>query len=161
MRLSATNLRTALVVALMLSFALAGGAVQAQAQGGRPLYERLGGVYPIAAVVDEFLNRLLVSDVLNANPAIDAARKRVPVAGLKFHVTTLVCEVTGGPCKYTGRTMKAAHAQLNITEREWQEMVRVFTGVLTQFNVPAQEQKELLAIVESTKPEIVVAGPAR
>ena len=85
----------------------------------KSLYDRLGGVYPIATVVDDFIDRLLVNGTLNANPAIKEARDRVPAPGLKFHVTALVCEVTGGPCKYTGRDMKTAHAHLNITQREW------------------------------------------
>jgi hemoglobin len=129
----------------------------AQAPSGqKSLYDRLGGVYPIAAVVDEFINRLLVNEVLNANPAIATARTRVPAAGLKFHVTTLVCQATGGPCTYTGRTMKQSHAHLNISDREWREMVRVFQEVLGRFKVPAAEQQELVAIVESTKADIVV-----
>lgn len=61
----------------------------------KTLYERLGGVYSIATVVDDFIERLLVNDVLNANPAIKEARMRVPKAGLKFRVTALVCQATG------------------------------------------------------------------
>ena len=78
------------------------------------LYDRLGGAYAIATVVDDFIERLLVNDTLNANPAILEARQRVPKAGLKFHVTTLVCQATGGPCKYVGRDMKTAHEHLAI-----------------------------------------------
>ncbi|MBI2536163.1 MAG: group 1 truncated hemoglobin, partial [Gemmatimonadetes bacterium] len=82
--------------------------------------------------------------------------------GLKFHVTSLVCAVTGGPCKYVGRGMKEAHAHLNITEREWQAMVADFKVTLDTSKVPAREQQELIKIVESTKAEIVVArGAAR
>ena len=77
------------------------------------LYERLGGAYNIATVVDDFIERLLVNATLNANPAINEARKRVPKAGLKFHVTTLVCEVSGGPCKYTGRAMTPRRSRLD------------------------------------------------
>jgi hemoglobin len=121
------------------------------------LYERLGGAYPIAVVVDEFVERLLVNETLNANAAINEARARVPKAGLKFHVTSLVCQATGGPQKYTGRTMKEAHAHLRITEKEWDEMVRVFVGVLDKYKVPKAEQGELLQIVGSTKGDIVVA----
>ncbi len=55
------------------------------------LYERLGGVYAIATVVDAFIEKLLVNDVLNANPAIAEARNRVPKAGLKHRVTEMVC----------------------------------------------------------------------
>ncbi|MBI3987923.1 MAG: group 1 truncated hemoglobin [Lentisphaerae bacterium] len=120
------------------------------------LYQRLGGVYAIASVVDDFIDRLLVNDILNANPAIEAARKRVPTPGLKFRVTELVCQVTGGPQKYTGRSMKDAHAHLNITEKEWQAMVADFRKTLDKFQVPRKEQSELLAIVEGTKADIVL-----
>ena len=119
------------------------------------LYERLGGVYSIATVVDDFIERLLVNDTLNANPAINEARKRVPKAGLKFHVTTLVCEVTGGPCKYTGRAMKESHQHLKITQAEWDAMVADFKATLDRFKVPQREQQELITIVGSTRGDIV------
>jgi hemoglobin len=70
----------------------------------------------------------------------------------------MVCQATGGPCTYTGRTMKQSHAHLNISDREWREMVRVFQEVLGHFKVPAAEQQELVAIVESTKADIVAHG---
>lgn len=109
----------------------------------------------IATVVDDFIERLLVNHTLNANPAINQARSHVPKAGLKFQVTALVCEVTGGPCKYTGRAMKESHQKLNITEEQWQAMVADFRKTLDQFKVPAREQEELIAIVGSTKKDIV------
>ena len=120
------------------------------------LYERLGGVYSIAAVVDDFIERLLINDTLNANPAIAEARDSVPKAGLKYRVTELVCGATGGPCKYTGRSMKDSHAHLNITEQQWQAMRIDFKATLDAFKVPEAEQEELFAIVESTKGDIVV-----
>jgi hemoglobin len=155
-----TALRPAFVAAAMtLALTATPATVVAQNPAGQTsLYDRLGGVYPIAVVVDEFINRLLVNDVLNANPAIAAARQRVPAAGLKYHVTALVCQATGGPCTYTGRTMQRSHAHLGITEPQWQEMVRVFRAVLDRFKVPAAEQAELVAIVESTRKDIVVGG---
>ena len=119
------------------------------------LYERLGGAYNIATVVDDFIERLLVNATLYANPAINEARKRVPKAGLKFHVTTLVCEVSGGPCKYTGRAMKESHQQLNISQAEWDAMVADFKATLNTFKVPQREQQELITIVGSTKNDIV------
>ncbi|HWP83313.1 MAG TPA: group 1 truncated hemoglobin [Bacteroidota bacterium] len=124
----------------------------------KPLYERLGGTYAIATVVDDFIERLLVNDVLNANPAIKEARDRVPKAGLKFRVTALVCQVTGGPEVYKGRNMYDAHKHLNITDKEWQAMVTDFKKTLDKFKVPAKEQQELMNIVESTKKDIVVMG---
>jgi len=125
------------------------------------LYQRLGGVYNIAPVVDEFLEVLYVDDVLNANPRIKEARDRVPKAYLKFHVTSMVCQASGGPEKYTGRGMKESHQHLNITENEWQAMLADFKKVLDKFKVPEQEQKELIAIVESTKKDIVLVSAER
>lgn len=107
-------------------------------------------------VVDTFIDLLLVNDVLNANPAINAARKRVPVAGLKYRVTELVCQQSGGPCKYTGRGMKESHTHLNISEKEWQVMLTDFRRVLNNYGVPAKERGELVVIVESTKKDIVI-----
>jgi len=121
------------------------------------LYNRLGGVYAIATVVDDFIERLLVNNTLNANPRLAEARARVPKAGLKFQVTALVCQVTRGPCTYTGRTMKASHAHLNINEEQWQAMLADFRATLNKFSVPAKEQGELIGIVQSTKPDIVIA----
>jgi hemoglobin len=156
-----SKVRVSPLVALAI-LALASRSVSAQATAAQKpatsLYDRLGGAYAIATVVDDFIERLLVNDTLNANPAIKQARDRVPRAGLKFHVTTLVCQVTGGPCKYVGRDMKTSHAHLNITEKQWDAMVADFQKTLDAFKVPAAEQNELVAIVGGTKPDIVVAG---
>ncbi len=126
----------------------------------KALYDRLGGVYSIATVVDDFIERLLVNDTLNANPAISQARSHVTKAGLKIQDTALVCEATGGPCKDTGRAMKESHQHLNITEAQWLAMVVDFQKTLDKFKVPSREQEELIAIVGSTKKDIVApAGP--
>jgi hemoglobin len=150
----------ALVAAASFAQAPAQKAPSGSAAATRSLYDRLGGAYAIATVVDDFIERLLVNNTLNANPAIKQARDRVPKAGLKFHVTTLVCQVTGGPCKYVGRDMKSSHAHLNIGPAEWDAMVVDFRKTLDSFKVPAAEQAELVAIVASTRPEIV-AGSAK
>ncbi|MGH7575011.1 MAG: group I truncated hemoglobin [Longimicrobiales bacterium] len=131
----------------------ADGAQQAQ----QSLYDRLGGLVPISLVVNDFIDVLVPDSVLNENPAIDAARARVPPPYLKYHVTALVCQVTGGPCQYHGRGMKEAHAHLNITEREWDRMVVLFKEVLAKYEVPERETQELLEIVGSTKADIVVS----
>jgi hemoglobin len=127
-------------------------------EGDQPksLYDRLGGLAPISVVVNDFIDVLVPDKVLNANPAIDAARKQVPPPYLKYHVTALVCQATGGPCEYQGRGMKEAHAHLNITEKEWDRMVTLFKEVLAKHKVPDEETQELLAIVESTKADIVM-----
>jgi hemoglobin len=135
--------------------ALAQGSAE---QGQKTLYERLGGLAPISVVVSDFIDALVPDQVLNANPAIDAARKRVPAAYLKYHVTALVCQATGGPCQYHGRGMKESHAHLNITDGEWDRMVTLFKEVLAKHKVPAKETQELLDIVGSTKADIVASS---
>ena len=139
---------------------LAGMTFQAHANEmeEQSLYERLGGLYSIATVVDDLIERLLVNDTLNANPAIMAARDQVPKAGLKFHLTAQVSQAAGGPQNYTGRTMESSHAHLSITETEWQVLLSEFKATLDKFAVPEKEQNELFAIVDSTKQSIVVAG---
>lgn len=125
------------------------------------LYERLGGIYAIAAVVDDFIDRIMVNPILNANPLVDEAHHRVSKAGFKYLVTEMVGWATGGPQKYTGKTMKESHEHLNITESEWQSFLGDFQTTLDKFQVPAAEQSELFAIVDSTKDDIVVKSAAR
>lgn len=127
-------------------------------KGQKSLYVRLGGIGPVAVVVDDFLDRLYPNPVLNANPAIDAARQSVHISVLKFLVTQFVCQATGGPCSYEGRSMKGAHVHLNINEVEWQAMMADFRETLYKFKVPPREQQELVALLESTKGDIVIAS---
>ena len=119
------------------------------------LYERLGGVYAIAAVVDDFIDRIMDDPRLNANPKVDEAHHRVSRAGFKYLVTEMVCWAAGGPQRYTGRSMSESHVHLGITEGEWQVFLADLKTSLDTFKVPAAEQGELFAIVESTKKDIV------
>ena len=120
------------------------------------LYERLGGVYAIAAVVDDFIDRIMQDSRLNANPKVDEAHHRVSKAGFKYLVTEQVCWAAGGPQVYTGRSMRDSHAHLEITEFEWQSFLDDLHQTFDKFELPAAERAELLAIVESTKSEIVL-----
>ena len=120
------------------------------------LYNRLGGVYSIATVVDDFIDRIMVDPRLNANPQVDEAHHRVPPAGFKYLVTEMVCWATGGPQNYTGRSMSESHSHLKITSDEWEAFLDDFQQTLDRFKVPAEEQGELKAIVNSTRADIVV-----
>lgn len=148
---------TAFIVMLTPGFQIALAEEDTQ-QKQQSLYDRLGGLMPISVVVSDFLDALIPDDLLNENPAIDAARKRVPTPYLKYHVTAMVCQATGGPCEYHGRGMEESHSHLNITEREWDRMVVIFREILDRHNVPARESQELLDIIGSTKADIVVAS---
>jgi len=146
------------VATLLLLLPLLGQAQDKPAAAS--LYDRLGGLYPISAVVDDFIDRIYVNAKVNANPAIGNARKATRKPGLKVQVATLVCQVTGGSCKYVGQGMKESHAGFRITQQEWDAMLVDFRASLDKFKVPALEQGELVAIVESTKSDIVVGAAA-
>jgi hemoglobin len=120
------------------------------------LYERLGGVYAIAVVVDDFVDRLMVDPRINANSKVDEAHHRVPPPGFKYLVTEQVCWAGGGPQKYTGRSMRDAHAHLGITPGEWEAFLDDLRQTLDKFGVPEPEKQELFAIVASTRADIVV-----
>jgi hemoglobin len=156
--------RLSLIVAVSLAASAWSGPALAQGPAGEPaksLYERLGGLKGITLVVDDFIDRLVKNSTLNRNPEINAGRKRSPAPYLTFHVSTMVCEVTGGPCKYIGKDMKSSHAHMNITEKEWDVMVGEFKKSLAKFRVSAKEQQELLEIVGKTKTDIVAPAGAK
>jgi hemoglobin len=130
--------------------------LKSQAPSQPTLYERLGGVYAIAVVVDDFVDRLMDDPRINANAKVDEAHHRVPPPGFKYLVTEQVCWASGGPQKYTGRSMRDSHAHLAITAGEWEAFLDDLRQTLDKFGVPKLERKELFAIVESTRSDIVV-----
>ena len=129
---------------------------QMATQDSPSLYERLGGVYSIATVIDDFIDRIMVDPRLNANPRVDEAHHRVSPAGFKYLVTEMVCWAAGGPQKYTGRSMKDLHQDLMITAAEWDAFLDDLQQTLEKFAVPQAEQAEIKAIVDSTRADIVV-----
>jgi hemoglobin len=127
-----------------------------QEQEKLTLYERLGGVYTIAVVVDDFIDRIMADPRLNANPRVDEAHHRVSSQGFKYLVTEMVCQATGGPQQYSGRSMFESHYHLLITEVEWEAFIDDFQQTLDRFHVPQQEQDELKTIVDSVRADIVL-----
>ena len=128
-----------------------------EAEAGPSLYDRLGGAYAIAAVVDDLIDRLGADEALNANPGIAAARIPERFPGLKFHLTAMICQATGGPCGYSGMSMKDAHIDMGITASDWELFAADCKATLDKFGVPEAEQNELFAIIGSTQGDIVVA----
>ena len=112
----------------------------------KSLYDRLGGVYNIATVVDDLIDRLMVDPRLNANPRVAEAHHRVSPAGFKFLATELVCQAAGGPQTYSGRSMGDSHRHLMITGGEWEAFLddfrdwptRLFPGVRDMLTLLAQ-----------------------
>jgi hemoglobin len=124
----------------------------------KSLYERLGGVYSIASVVDDFIDRIMVDPRLNSNPLVDEAHHRVSPAGFKYLVTEMSCWATGGPQQYSGRSMHESHAHLKITGDEWIAFMEDLDLTFDKFQVPTPERDEFIAIIASTKPDIVAPG---
>ena len=106
--------------------------------------------------MDDLVDRIMIDRRLNANPRVDEAHHRVPPAGFKYLVTEMVCWATGGPQKYTGRSMKDSHQNLMITAAEWEAFLDDLQQTLDKFAVPQAEQAEIKAIVASTRADIVV-----
>ena len=120
------------------------------------LYSRLGGVYSVATVVDDLIDRVMVDPRLNANPRVDEAHHRVTSAGFKYLVTEQLCSAAGGPQSYSGRAMDESHRHLLITAGEWHAFMDDLQQTLDKFAVPEAEQAEVKALVESTRSAIVI-----
>jgi hemoglobin len=91
------------------------------------LYERLGGVYNIATVIDDLIDRVMADDRLNANPRVDEAHHRVSAAGFKYYVTEMACGAAGGPQQYSGRTMATRTAIWRSPRRSGQRSWTTFS----------------------------------
>ncbi len=116
------------------------------------LYKRLGGYDAIAAVVDDFIPRL-ATDAQTGKFFVGTSKDSQ--GRIRQHLVDQICNATGGPCLYLGRTMKAAHAGLGITESDWQIGVKHLVASLDKFKVPAKEKDELLGAVSGLKADIV------
>lgn len=137
-----------LVFSLLLTIA---GSITAQAQE-KSLYERVGGYNALAAVVDDFIGRLVADKQFEkffAGHSIDSKKR------IRQHILDQFCAATGGPCVYTGRDMKTTHAGLGITEADWDAAAKHLAASLDKFKVPAKEKGEVLAFVTSLKKDIV------
>jgi hemoglobin len=120
------------------------------------LYKRLGGKAAIDGLVSDFIDGLLGSVELNRqNPKVGAAHARVNLTALKKKVADLFCRLAGGPCEYSGRSLKAVHAPLDITEADWAIAAQQLVKILNEHNIPRSDQDELLAAIATTKSDIV------
>jgi hemoglobin len=152
MNVRRTVLKSVLVAAV-LSVALAGAARAQDAMvKQKSLYERLGGYNAIAAVVDDFVGRLIADKQFErffAGHSTDSKKR------IRQHIVDQFCAAAGGPCIYTGRTMKDSHVGLGITEADWDAAAKHLVATLDKFKVGEQEKKDLLAFVSSLKNDIV------
>jgi hemoglobin len=113
------------------------------------LYERLGGIDSITAVVENFRDRVAGDDRINQKFA------RTDLGRLTKMLVDQVCEAAGGPCKYTGRSMKDAHEGMKVTNGEFDALVQDLVATLNHFKVGKKEQDEILGVLGPLKPDIV------
>lgn len=140
-----------LVMLLALSLLAASALAQAAPQKAS-LYKRLGGYDAVAAVVDDFIGRLIADPQLSR---FFVGHGNESKARIRQLIVDQLCAATGGPCVYLGRDMKTAHAGLAITEADWEATVKHLVATLDKFKVPAAEKDEVLAAISSFKKDIV------
>ncbi|MBS0181681.1 MAG: group 1 truncated hemoglobin [Nitrospira sp.] len=115
----------------------------------RSLYERLGGVGAIQAVVTKFIGNV------GGDKRINSYFATTDLKQLNKHLVNQVCMATGGPCSYEGRDMKTTHKGMKVTTAAFNALVEDLVKALDTFNVPKQEKDELLAILGPMKKDIV------
>lgn len=155
---------------IVLMFLLAGVTGKVSAQTEKSLYERLGGVFAIAQVVDHFSDALIKNPIVGKNSKNPALRNwhrnsldRLP--GLKFMRTLWVCEKSGGPYKFVptkpGATplgLENAHRDLKISSAEFDEVAAELGRTLDFAKVPAKEKGEVLAAFAAHKAEVTTGS---
>ena len=124
------------------------------------LYDRLGGYFAIAAVVDRFSDKIIRNPILNRNPTLrkwnrTQAKTRLP--GLKFGRTLWIAAVAGGPFEYTGLPLKEAHGEFNLTADEFAEVGAEIVRALDFYGVPEREKQELVDAYKASMSDVVTA----
>src|SRR5687767_2470560 len=165
-----TSIIKSIAIAMTLTALLVAISVQAAAQSEKSLYERLGGVFAIAKVVDHFSDALIANPIVgkdSKNPALRNWHRNSldRLAGLKFMRTLWVCEKAGGPFKFSptkpGSTplgLENAHRDLKISPAEFDEVAAELGRTLDFAKVPAREKGEVLAAFAAHKNEVTAGA---
>lgn len=136
-------------IALGLLLSVSGSTATAQEKS---LYDRLGGYDGISGVVDDFIGRLVSDKQFEKffiGQSTDSRKK------IRQHIIDQFCAATGGPCLYTGREMKTAHAGLGITEAEWNNAAKLLVASLDKYRVDDKSKNDVIAFVSTLKKDIV------
>jgi len=120
----------------------------------KSLYERLGGQPAVQAVASGLVDRILADKRVNMWFA-HAASSPENTKLYKAKLTDFICQSTGGPCKYTGMDMTAAHKGRGVTSDAFNAVAEDLSGLLDQLKVPAKEKTEVMTLIGSLKPSIV------
>jgi hemoglobin len=127
----------------------------------KSLYDRVGGIFAISAVVDRFSDAIITNPRLNVNPALKAwneteAATRLP--GLKVMRTIWIAALTGGPFVYTGLPLHEAHTRFSLTSDDFDEVGAEIVQALEYYNVPEREVKQLVDAYMLSKPDVVASS---
>jgi hemoglobin len=118
------------------------------------LYHNLGGKKAIVAVVDDFVGRVAADNRINAFFAATAADPK-RLAAFKSKLVDQICEASGGPCKYTGKSMQAAHAGMGISGADFGALVSDLVAALDKFKVQPMDKDTLLGVLGPMQSAIV------
>ncbi len=121
----------------------------APAKPNDALFRELGGLPAITAVTDRMLAKI------DNDLRINLFFEKTDHADLRKLVIDQLCEATGGPCKYTGRSMEEAHSGLRLTDQDFAAFVEDLIAAMNELNVPKASQDKLLAILSPMKPQVV------
>ena len=119
------------------------------ARADKSLYDRLGGKPAITAVVDDFVGRVAADNRINGKFA------NTDIPRFKMLLMEQICQASGGPCTYTGRSMKATHAGMGVSSSDFDALVGDLVATLDKFKVPEREKNELLGALGPMKGDIV------
>ena len=119
------------------------------AMADKSLYDRLGGKPAITAVVDDFVGRVAADNRINGKFA------NTDIPRFKMLLMEQICQASGGPCTYTGRSMKATHAGMGVSSSDFDALVGDLVATLDKFKVPEREKNELLGALGPMKGDIV------
>ncbi len=133
----------------VISCVLIGGFSGAAESKGGSLYDRLGGKDAITAVVETFVGKV------GGDKRINGFFASTDLGKLKMHLVNQICSASGGPCTYTGRTMKQTHAGMGVTDAAFQALVEDLVSALDHHKVGKTEKDELLAVLSPMKRDIV------
>ena len=115
----------------------------------KSLYDRLGGLDVINRLTESWVARVAGDDRANGKFV------RTDVPRLKKEVNDQLCEVTGGPCTYTGRSMRETHDGMKVTAGEFDVVMQHLGATLDELNIPKTEQDELVALIRPMRDDIV------
>jgi hemoglobin len=135
-----------LALSFLLLAALAAGAKAS-------LYDRLGGQIGVAAIADSLIDRV------SADPMLGRSFRDSKLERIKMLLAEQICDLSGGPCHYSGDSMKEVHAGHHISEAEFYGMVAGLREVLKERHVSHGAANELLRLLAPMKRDVVEPAP--